>query len=49
LKNKTMVVTGVTGSWGRELVKRLLEREPKIMELIKEAGNRDQLMNRTGL
>jgi len=29
LKNKTIVVTGGTGSWGRELVKRLLEREPK--------------------
>ncbi|WP_054025646.1 SDR family NAD(P)-dependent oxidoreductase [Bacillus sp. FJAT-28004] len=29
MKNKTIVVTGGTGSWGRELVKRLLEREPK--------------------
>jgi len=29
LNNKTIVVTGGTGSWGKELVKRLLEREPK--------------------
>ncbi|OPH58138.1 UDP-N-acetylglucosamine 4,6-dehydratase [Paenibacillus ferrarius] len=29
MKNKTILVTGGTGSWGRELVKRLLEKEPK--------------------
>lgn len=29
MNNKTILITGGTGSWGRELVARLLEREPK--------------------
>lgn len=29
MHNKTILITGGTGSWGRELVRKLLEREPK--------------------
>lgn len=29
MKNKTILITGGTGSWGQELVKNLLEKEPK--------------------
>lgn len=29
MQNKTILITGGTGSWGRQLVKRLLERAPK--------------------
>ncbi|QJD85570.1 SDR family NAD(P)-dependent oxidoreductase [Cohnella herbarum] len=29
MQNKTILITGGTGSWGRELVGKLLEREPK--------------------
>lgn len=29
MNNKTILITGGTGSWGRELVARLLDREPK--------------------
>lgn len=29
MQNKTILITGGTGSWGRELVRRLLERNPK--------------------
>lgn len=29
MRNSTILITGGTGSWGRELVKRLLEKEPK--------------------
>ena len=28
-KNKIILVTGGTGSWGNELVKQLLEKNPK--------------------
>ncbi len=29
MKNKTILITGGTGSWGHELVKQLLEKDPK--------------------
>lgn len=29
MRNKTILITGGTGSWGHELVKQLLEKEPK--------------------
>lgn len=34
--NKIILITGGTGSWGRELIKQLLEKSPKEIRFFQE-------------
>lgn len=36
IKNRTIMVTGGTGSWGYELVKQLLDFEPSEIRIFQE-------------
>lgn len=45
-KNKTILVTGGTGSWGYELVKQLLTKEPKEIRIFSRNENNQVEMNR---
>lgn len=37
-ENKTILVTGGTGSWGKELVRQLLEKNPKEIRIFSEVS-----------